>query len=906
MKNWYDVVDPHKDIKECRLDQSVFAADLGDVVKNRGALDYKDPYIFFKRTYFTKGILNYLKKVNQILNGESGDSVIEIQTPFGGGKTHTLITIYHYIKNSNKVKELLPEDLPLVDAKIAVIVGTDLNPLEGRNVDGLNIKTLWGDIAYQLAGKEGYLEFQNNDEKRISPGKEKLIAFLEKQQPFVLLFDEILEYMAKASGVDYSDTNLASQTKAFLQEITTTMSSLKKAILVASLPSSELEDYGKESGKLLATLEKIFGRVESIEAPVKGDEIYSIITRRLFSKTINEADKRKIINDYFEMYRNNENNFPSKVIDINYKNKMSLAYPFHPKLIDTLREKWGTFPNFQRTRGVLKLLASVLEDLYSTEKTIDFILPGDINFGNSEISELFLKLIGREYEGIIASDIAGDNAKSIQLDSKHKNWKHLAERISTAVFFSSFSADDSKRGINIKNIKLSTMRIDTFSSLISEIISEFLMDKLWYLNIKDNRYYVSKIPNLNRIKSDRRPLFEDKYREEFYSIIKKNIGSKIKSCVWPQNSNDVPDNKEITLVIIDPKKQINISEYINNKGDNFRVNKNTLVFCDPFPDGISYLKEQIRDLLVLESIKKDIESGELHSLESELNDINKDIKRIKNDFSYNLRNAYRIVYVGDKKINLGQPITDKEHLSNWIYKELEDKEEIVKNLGVNYITIKFLKEREKINTKTMLEQFFKIIEYPILTSEEILKVPIRQGIMNGDFGIALFTNENLQENTFNYKKLVSYNHISFETEEFLLSQSYCLKIACKECGSLLIDENCPMCDREEREGEEKEEIGKIDERETEEKGRKKEGKKKTDDMHKEEIYKNVDLTVSNISSNKIYDINQGILMPITREIGDVEISLIIKIKDEGISKNIIDSTIKETISQLRGKLDIKE
>ena len=117
MKNWYDVVDPHKDIKECKLDQSIFAADLSDAINERGALDYRDPYTFFNKTYFTKGILNYLNKVHRILSGESGDSVIEIQTPFGGGKTHTLITIYHYIKNGQKIKELLPQGLPLIESK---------------------------------------------------------------------------------------------------------------------------------------------------------------------------------------------------------------------------------------------------------------------------------------------------------------------------------------------------------------------------------------------------------------------------------------------------------------------------------------------------------------------------------------------------------------------------------------------------------------------------------------------------------------------------------------------------------------------------------------------------------------------------------------------------------------------
>lgn len=205
MYNWFDVVEPHEDIKSGDFDESIFAADLGDVVIGDAENDYNNPYVFFKKTYLTDGLKNLLKQVQDKLSTGTGNSVIEIQTPFGGGKTHSLVAIYHYIKNGENILDLAKrrtDGLVPISAKIAVIVGTHLNPVEGRNVDGLNIKTLWGDIAYQLGGIEGYNFFAKTDNKRISPGKDKLKEFLKMQEPFIILFDEILEYVNKAVGIN--------------------------------------------------------------------------------------------------------------------------------------------------------------------------------------------------------------------------------------------------------------------------------------------------------------------------------------------------------------------------------------------------------------------------------------------------------------------------------------------------------------------------------------------------------------------------------------------------------------------------------------------------------------------------------------------------------------------------------
>ncbi len=198
-----------------------------------------------------------------------------------------------------------------MEAKSAVLPCDHLNPQEGRKEGGINIQTLWGEIGYRLAGEEGYEEFSENDENRIAPGADKLTDFLKSQEPFVLLFDEVLEYISNALGVEYAKSNLGSQTFSFLKGLTKAVGSADNGMLVVTLPSSELEDFTPKKEEGLATLNKIFGRVETIESPVRGEEIYTIIQKRLF-QGVDESQRNDVVHEYFENYRSNNEDVPPR------------------------------------------------------------------------------------------------------------------------------------------------------------------------------------------------------------------------------------------------------------------------------------------------------------------------------------------------------------------------------------------------------------------------------------------------------------------------------------------------------------------------------------------------------------------------------------------------------------------
>ncbi|MFQ5793903.1 MAG: DUF499 domain-containing protein [Candidatus Bipolaricaulia bacterium] len=493
MKNWFDIAIPHEDIRSGGFDEAVFAADLGDVVAGRAAPDYNDPYTFFKKTYLTYGLQSLLRQVHEKLTSSRGPSVVELQTPFGGGK-------------------------------------------------------------------EAYQTIEQNDQNRIAPGKENLRALLEEHQPFVLLFDEILEYVVRSHGISVGDSSLASQTLAFFQELTEAVASLERGLMIVTLPSSELEDFGDTQQRNLAQLEKIFGRLESIETPVQGEEVYSIIRRRLFEPIVDETAMREVVDAYIQKYQQHKDELPPKAREADYRRKLELAYPFHSDVIDILYEKWGTFSSFQRTRGVLRFLANVIEDLYQREQNLDLILPGDLNLGRPSIRQEFINHIGPEYESIIGSDIAGVEAKSQALDRENRGWKHLAERIATAVFVHSFAADEAEEGTSLPYIKLAVLRPETIPSLVTEVLQK-QANELWYLNTKGDRYYLSSVPNLNRMVIDKKQLVSAaSVRSELERRVKRELGTKLRCYLWPQASDALPDNRELKLAVLDPESSPDLSE----------------------------------------------------------------------------------------------------------------------------------------------------------------------------------------------------------------------------------------------------------------------------------------------------------------------------------------------------------
>ncbi len=897
--SWFDIIHPHADIREGHFDEAVFAADLGDVVNETAADDYRDPYLFYKKTYLTAGLNSLLTRVHAKLTTGQGPSVIQIQTPFGGGKTHALVAIYHYLEHGERVEGLLPPGVDLLSPRLAAVAGNHWNPLEGvtsfpvsedgRTTDGITRRTFWGDVAYQIGGRAGYEAFRENDEKGIAPGKEKLRGFLEAHQPFVILFDEILEYINKALDVrEQTDVSLGTQTFSFFQELTEAVSILPRGMLVVTLPSSHLEDFGDREEESLARLGKIFGRVESIETPVQGEEVYAVIRRRLFEEEgLRRVPMRETIHRYFQLYVRHKEDLPAKARAPNYREKMEMAYPFHPDLLDILYEKWSTFPTFQRTRGVLRLLANVVEDLYQREVPLDLILPSDINLGNPTVRQEFLKHIGPEYEGVIGSDIAGHEAKAQALDKANRPWKHLAERVSTAVFFHSFTADDSEKGISLPYIKLATLRSDAIPALVTDVLQK-LSNELWYLNTRADAYFFSRIPNLNRMILDKKELFNESYEEEMQRIIQAEMGRKFSAYLWPETGEGIPDNRDLKLVILRPDDAGDrIPQWIERRGEGFREYKNTLFFALADTAGFAKLREDVKTTLALQEIKAGVDSGETPQLETRRDEIQRRLHAIQRDFSYNVRRMYHTLQIGERRVDLGHPVTGNESLSNWYWRELTsiDVGAIATQLGHRILVAKFLAQQERVATSVVLDQFYKNPALPAPAEVGIVARAIQLGVKEGVLGLAEVSDGVVDPRTLRYGAAIPLEAVAFEPDVVLVA-----KAVCEELRVQLAPET------ETGEDEQPESVIEAEEAAPVEAG----GEIAPP---QEERYRRVRLVITGVPAGKIADVNRGILMPISRAVGDFAFTLEIDVaSEEGVSKAEMENTIKETVRQIGATL----
>ena len=916
MQNWFDVITPHEDIRKGHFDEAVFAAKLGDVTSGEAPPDYNDPYAFYKKTYITSGLENLLQRVSEKLTDGKGPGVVQLQTPFGGGKTHALILTYHYLTSGERVEGLLPDGVEQQSPRLATIVGTDANASEGFETEGIQRRTLWGELAYQLGGEAALSEVQANDQNRTSPGRQSLRDVLEPLQPFCILLDEALEYVVRARGVEVGDTTLGAQTLSFFQELTEAVSSLPRGLMIATLPSGENEDFSDDKARNLGKIQQIFGRLEAIYTPVQGEEVYSIIRRRLFEAPDDRDDVREIIDQYVQRYGQHKDELPAKVREGDYRRKMERAYPFHPEVIDILYEKWGTFASFQRTRGALRLLAHVVSDLYEREANIDLILPGDVSLERPAVRREFLRHIGETYEGVIGSDIAGSSAKSQVLDRANREWKHLAERNATGVFLHSFSADSTQRGITLPHIKLGVMRQDTIPSLVFEVLSK-QAGELWYLNQKGDRYYFSDVPNLNRMVIDKKGMVQPRaVRDELETLLKREFGNKLRCYLWPSSSDEIPDDRHLKLAVLDPENRPSereLKQWVDRRNGGFRAYQNTLFFALPDRDRFSRVAEDLKEFLALQEIRAEIENDDRAGMSEKRSEVNRRLKKLREDFPLRMRELYRTAAVPGaggtlEMIDLGQPAVGRENLDSWYYSELSDQTrgKILSNAPSDrLLKAKFLSNGDTVPLSAVQEQFYKDAGLPALASIDLLSEAIADGVRSGSFGMARSEEGELEPSSLRFEENISFQNVQYGEGGMLISE---------EQARLLREKQKEEVEKGSSEEEAKETDTIVPGSNGEGPGAGGSGDGETstitgsdEDTPKAQTVRRFHVRASGLSSNDLFDLSQGVFSPLAREVGDVTFTIEVDVSsDEGISEKVIEQQVMETLQQLGAVVEKRE
>ena len=392
LKPWREVAVPHEDVLKGTFQQAEFAADISRVHEGTATAEYQNPTLFFQRTFITEGMRLLLDSVVKRLSGRGGDPVIQLQTAFGGGKTHTMLAVYH-LANGKALASDLPGISPILDtagitelpkARIAVLDGIKSSPNQPVIREGQAIHTLWGDLAWQLGKAEGYALVAEADRSGTSPGKATLEELLRRYAPCVILIDELVAYIrqfeeGKALTGGSFDSNLS-----FIQALTEALKAVPTAILLASLPESEKEAGSQRGMRALEALSHYFGRVQALWKPVGTEEAFEIVRRRLFSTISDKLAAESVCRAFADFYIANSNDFPHETQESRYFERLMHAYPIHPEVFDRLYEDWSSLDNFQRTRGVLKLMAKVIHRLWKDNDKDPLIMPGSFPLADAD------------------------------------------------------------------------------------------------------------------------------------------------------------------------------------------------------------------------------------------------------------------------------------------------------------------------------------------------------------------------------------------------------------------------------------------------------------------------------------------------------------------------------------------
>ena len=741
MKAFHTIAIPHKDILQGNLTLDVFAADLHEVSLKRGPDEYKDPEIFFQKTYLTTGLKNILSVVERRINGKGGDPVIQLQTPFGGGKTHSLIAIYH------KAKEW--------KAKTVVIVGEKIEPTD----------TLWGIIEKQLTGKVQRFKEQ------VAPGGEALKELIEAHQPVLILMDEVLQYVTRAAGVKVGASNLGAQTIAFMQALTETIGTIPKASLLLSLPSSVPEHYDENAEKLFSQLQKVSGRVEKIYTPVEDSEITKIIRRRLFS-SVNEAESAKVAKHYVD-YLEKENLLPQGLLASEYRDQFMSSYPFIPDVVDVLYKRWGTFPQFQRTRGVLRLLAQVISTVKSSNKS--YITLADFNLANQELRQDLIKHIDSTFNGVIASDITDKNSGAVKVNDKlgpSYQGLLLGSRTATTIFMYSHSGG-SVKGATVPEVKRSATTTDNISAVIDSAFDE-LEKELFFLQKFGDRYFFSNQPNLNKILVTQM----DNIKDQDLEVLEKELlqekikGNTFKVYLWEDKSANVVDDESLKLVILKKDNKEIIYDILKKKGSSPRTKSNTLFCLYPSEMDRGNFTHQMKKKIAYDLILK---APNLNLSPEQRKEIKKELDRLDSNLFESLRKYYRMVAVPTKDdfktVDLGVPTYgETKSLVDEVYDKLVNDEEILERVAPVVLKTKYLKNNDFVSTAAIYQSTLSTPGEFRLSSRTVLENSIVQGVQLGLFGLGILTDAKPVCNHYKQSAMVYFN-----STEILIKDSICIE-----------------------------------------------------------------------------------------------------------------------------------
>ena len=641
LKPWREVVTPHRDVASGRYQQAEFAADLWQVHLGEGSDEYRNPVEFFRRTYLTESLTRLLVGALQRLTGTGGDPVIQLQTNFGGGKTHSMLALYHLVSG------VKPTDLAGIDrvmqeagattlptARQVVLVGNKISPGNpSLKPDGTVVRTLWGELAWQLGGRAAFEKVRLDDEQATSPG-DTLRELFNAYGPCLILIDEWVAYARQLHDQGILPAGGFETQFTFAQALTESAKLARNCLLVISLPASDTsgsphtqaddtEVGGQRGREALDRLRNVVGRVESSWRPASAEEGFEIVRRRLFEPLSDPAqfrDRDVVARAFADLYRTQGQEFPPEARDGEYEQRLKAAYPIHPEIFDRLYTDWSTLIKFQRTRGVLRLMAAVIHCLWEKGDRNPLIMPANIPIDEPRVQFELTRYLSDNWVPILEKDVDGPSSLPLRIDGEVPNLGKYAacRRVARTIYLGSApTASAANRGMEDRRVKLGCVMPGESPAVFGDALRR-LAAAATYLYQDGPRYWYSTQPTVTKLAEDRAEQLKrdpDKVAMELEKRLRadlKKTGDFSRIHPLPHASSDVPDDLDARLVVLGMaqaygKEAGNAAEVaaraiLESRGNAPRLYRNSLIFLAPDKTRIQDLDEAVRKYLAWESI----------------------------------------------------------------------------------------------------------------------------------------------------------------------------------------------------------------------------------------------------------------------------------------------------------------
>jgi len=773
LKPWRHVVQPHPDVASGRYMQAEFTADLSQVLSGRASSEYQDPREFFRRTYLTEGLLTLLTNGIRRMTGQGGDPVVQLQTAFGGGKTHSMLALYHLaggeIKKLSDIVggERIAQEIGDIDppeANRAVLVGQALNPADPRVYPDCTTRTLWGEMAYQLGGVKGYQMVANADLAGVSPGSDTLVDLLEAFGPCLIIIDELVAYARNLFHTENLPAGSFDTVMSFTQSLTEAVRRSTDSLMVISIPQSRIEIGGEGGEATLEVLSHIVGRMEAIWRPITAIESFEIVRRRLFAEKVDYAARDAVLDEFAAMYRDNRTEYPSTVSEREYLERMRAAYPIHPELFDRLYQDWSTLDRFQRTRGVLRLMAAVIHELWSRGDQSLLIMPGTLPLDAAPVRNELLRYLPETWAGVTDADIDGEESRPFQIDNNVPALgKHTASRrVARSIFIGSAPsvAEQGVRGVEEARIRLATVQPGEPAAVFGDALKR-MSNQLTYLYTDGSRYWYDTRPTVNRLARDRAQNYvADVVNQEIVARLRKEprVRDFDGAHVAPLQTSDIIDEPQARVVVLHPDhthKRSNggsealtfAKEILEQRGNSPRLYRNMLVFIAADLTDMEALQDAVREHLAWQSIHHDeellnLDAQQRKQVQSQLARTDETVKhRLQETYSW-LIVPYQPEPIGNMEWQTTR-ISGDESFYVRAVRKLHQSEALIpawapENLRMELERFNLWREQSHIGLQQLWEYFARYCYLARLLDDSVLQRAIRDGLDQPDppFGYA--------------------------------------------------------------------------------------------------------------------------------------------------------------------------